>query len=56
LGDAAVQLESFIVSNTPAATMRMMWNMDKSEMMERNIVFQEDKHTYVKAILEGAVS
>lgn len=27
--------------------------MDKSEMLERNIVFQEDKHTYVRRFWKG---
>jgi hypothetical protein len=54
LGDASVRLESFIVSNTPSATMRMLWNMEKSEMQNRNIVFQqEDGSTYVRTILES---
>ena len=34
LGDPAVRLQSFIVSNTPSATMRMLWGMEKSEMQK----------------------
>lgn len=57
LGDPGVRLQSFIVSNTPSATMRMLWNMDKSEMQERNIVFQEeDGATYVRTMLERAIA
>lgn len=53
LGDASVRLESFIVSNTPSATMRMLWNMEKAEMATRHIVFQEeDKDSYVRSMLE----
>ena len=52
LGDPAVRLESFIVSNTPSATMCRQWGMEKSEMQTRNILFQEeDKDSYVETIL-----
>ena len=55
LGDPAVSLHSFIVSNTASATMRMLWNMDKPEMHKRHVLFQEeDRETYVKAMLEAA--
>jgi len=55
LGDANVLLQSFIVSNTPSHTMRMLWNMDKADMQQRHILFQEeDKDTYVHAMLAGA--
>ena len=55
LGDSAVRLQSFIVSNTPSATMRMLWRMDKSEMRKRHVLFQEeDKDSYVRSMLEGA--
>ena len=53
LGDPAVRLQSFIVSNTPSATMRMLWDMEKSEMQKRNILFQEeDRESYVASILK----
>ena len=53
LGDASVRLDSFIVSNTPSATMRMLWNMEKADMNRRNIVFQEeDRDSYVGSILD----
>ena len=53
LGDPTVRLESFIVSNTSSATMRMQWDMEKSEIQRRNIVFQEeDRDSYVGAILK----
>ena len=52
LGDPAVRLQSFIVSNTPSATMRMLWGMEKSEMQKRHILFQEeDRDSYVGTIL-----
>lgn len=55
LCDATVRLESFIVSNTPSATMRMLWNMDKEAMQQKHIVFQEeDQGSYVKSILNIA--
>ena len=52
LGDDAVQLDSFIVSNTPSATMRRQWDMEKAEMADRHILFQEeDKDSYVASML-----
>ena len=54
LGDPAVHLHSFIVSNTSSATMRAQWKMEKSVMEEKNILFQEeDKDSYVGAMLNG---
>ena len=48
LGDPAVRLQSFIVSNTPSTTMRRQWGMKKSEMQERHVLFQEeDKDSYI---------
>ena len=55
LGDAAVRLQSFIVSNTPSATMRMLWNIEKSEMQKRHVLFQEeDGDSYVRSMLDVA--
>ena len=52
LGNPAIHLQSFIVSNTPSATMRKQWNMTKSEMLKRNILFQEeDSDSYVGDML-----
>lgn len=57
LGDPKVCLESFIVSNTSSATMRVQWDMEKSEIQRRNIVFQEeDRDSYVAAILKPNAS
>lgn len=54
LGDSAVCLQSFIVSNTPSATMQMLWRMNKSEMQKRHVLFQEeDKDSYVGAMLNA---
>ena len=54
LDDPAVRLQSFIVSNTPSATMCRQWGMEKSEMQRRHILFQEeDKDGYVGAMLNG---
>ncbi len=54
LGDPGVRLQSFIVSNTPSATMRMLWHMEKSEMQNRHILFQEeDKDSYVGTMLNA---
>ena len=54
LGDPAVRLQSFIISNTPSTTMRRLWGIEKSEMQMRNILFQEeDTDSYVKTMLNG---
>ena len=54
LGDPAVRLQSFIVSNTPSATMRKKWGMEKSEMQKRHVLFQEeDKDSYIETMLDG---
>ena len=54
IGDPAVCLQSFIISNTPSATMRMLWQMEKTEMQKRNVLFQgEDKDGYVGMMLNG---
>ena len=55
LSDPSVSLHSFIVSNTPSAKMREIWNMKKSEMEKRNVLFQrEDKDVYIGKILNPA--
>ena len=54
LGDPNVRLDSFIISNTAAHTMKMLWGMDKPAMEARHILFQEeDKDSYVKTMLES---
>ena len=56
LNDPSVRLDSFIVSNTPSYTMRMLWRTEKVEMEKRHILFQEeDKETYIASLL-GALS
>jgi hypothetical protein len=57
LGDKQVSLHSFIVSNTPSATMTMHWGLDKNEMTARQILFQEeDKDTYVQSMLDTVIA
>ena len=57
LGDSKVKLHSFIVSNTPSHTMRMLWQVDKSQMEAWNVLFQEeDQQTYIRSMLEKAVT
>ena len=52
LGDPDVRLHSFIVSNTPSVTMQKQWSMDKREMQERHVLFQEeDKDSYIGTML-----
>lgn len=54
LGDSHVELDSFIVSNTPSHVMRKQWGIEKDEMTRRHIVFQdEDKDTYISAVLRA---
>ena len=54
LDDPAVRLQSFIVSNTPFATMHRQWGMEKSEMQRCHVLFQEeDKDSYVGTMLNG---
>jgi hypothetical protein len=54
LGDPKITLDSYIVSNTPAATMKMMWRVEKDEMLKRHVVFQvEDKNQYVASLLNA---
>ncbi len=56
LGDPKMRLDSFIVSNTPSHTMRMLWGMDKPTMASHHILFQEeDKDTYVRTMLEQVI-
>jgi hypothetical protein len=55
LDDPNVRLESFIVSNTPSHTMKLLWSMPKTEMQSRHILFQEeDQDTYIRTMLEHA--
>lgn len=54
LGDGRVSLDSFIVSNTSSATMRMLWGLDKRELSARQILFQEeDKDSYVQSMFDA---
>jgi hypothetical protein len=56
LGDPSVRLHSYIISNTASFTMEMMWSMTKSDMMKRNILFQEeDKNTYIQTMLNAVL-
>ena len=56
LDDPDVRLHSFIVSNTPSATMRRQWNMEKSEVQKRHVLFQEeDRDSYPASKTWGAV-
>ncbi len=51
LGDTAVRLESFIVSDTHSSTMRALWDMEKNEMQKRHVLFQEDGDSYIGMML-----
>lgn len=57
LGDPKVILDSFIVSNTPSHTMKLLWGMDKNAMNARHILFQEeDQNTYIQTMLENILA
>jgi hypothetical protein len=57
LGDPAVILDSFIVSNTASPIVLAQWGMNKQEMNARHIVFQgEDSELYVGQIFEDALN
>ena len=53
LGNNAVVLNSFIISNTPSHEAEKLWSVSKTEILAKNVVFQEeDKGTYIKTILD----
>ncbi|GIX00136.1 MAG: hypothetical protein KatS3mg111_3468 [Pirellulaceae bacterium] len=54
LNDPQTKLHSFLISNTPSHTMRMLWGIEKADMQARHIVFQEDEG-YVRQVLESCV-
>jgi hypothetical protein len=57
LGDPSVSLSSFIISNTPSHTMRLLWSVEKSDMESRNILFQEeDATTYVREMISRVLA
>jgi hypothetical protein len=55
LGDPTVKLHSFIVSNTAAETMTMLWRISSEAMQARHIVFQEDEN-YLAHLLQMALA
>jgi hypothetical protein len=57
LGDPNVKLESFIISNTPSHTMKLLWGIDKPKMEACHILFQEeDQESYVEAMLKNVTT
>jgi hypothetical protein len=55
LGDPAVSLSSFIISNTPAHRMERQWGVTRAKMDEVNILFQvDDPDTYIETMLTRA--
>jgi hypothetical protein len=52
--DENVTLNSFIVSNTKFATISW-WGKTKEELETYNLLFQEDKETYVEKLLNKAI-
>ena len=57
LAEPLVTLSSFIISNTPSHVMRLQWTVDKAQMSDRNILFQEeDKPTYISEMMHRIVA
>lgn len=57
LGDRAVTLNSFVISNTPSHEMRMLWGVDKTQMLAWNVLFQrEDADNYIEMLLTNVLS
>ncbi len=54
LGDPTVTLNSFIISGTPFNQIQW-WGNDKSELERCNVLFQEDKNTYISRLLSKIV-
>jgi Type III restriction enzyme, res subunit len=54
LGNSAVTLNSFIISAT-AFNQIQWWGSAKSELEQYNVLFQEDKNTYINKLLSKAV-
>ncbi len=52
IGDATVSLDSYIVSVTPAAEMKLHWGVKDGQLAERHIVFEEDEDC-IRTILSG---
>jgi hypothetical protein len=53
LGDPNVQLDSFIISNTPSNVLSKLWSVEKSYMHNLHILFQdEDRDRYIGALLQ----
>jgi len=53
IGDATVSLDSYILSVTSAAEMKLHWGVTDGQLAERHIVFDEDED-YVRRIVCGA--
>jgi hypothetical protein len=54
LNDPTVTLNSFIVSPTPFNNIQW-WGSDKGELEQYNLLFQEDKSTYINKLLSKVV-
>lgn len=57
LGDPNINLESFIVSNTPSHEMTRLWGVEKPHIEAQHILFQsEDRDTYIQTLLKISIS
>lgn len=52
LGDPSIELNSFIIANTPVHTVAAQWSMNPEHIRALNIAFQvEDKDTYISRVV-----
>lgn len=57
LGGPSAVHNSLITSNTPSRVMRAHWQVDKTTMETRRILFQEeDRGAYIRSMLESTVT
>ena len=50
-------LNSFVIANTPAHEMQLLWGVDKAQMEAWHVLFQqEDKDSYVDMLLTKALA
>jgi hypothetical protein len=57
LGDPSVTLNSFVISNTPVHEMGQLWGVERKQMEECHILFQQDgADKYIGELLAKSVS
>ena len=52
-----VSLNSFVIANTPAHEMQLLWGVDKEQMENWHVLFQrEDRDSYIETLLTKALA